>query len=94
MILVFTKVDVCDGQEGNFEQLVAQLSAQSLKHEPGCHQYNLCKTTEHENYVIIETYDSQEALEAHRSAEYFQSARPALAECISGTQRHQMKVLV
>lgn len=94
MILIFIRVDVVDGKEADFEKLVASVSEQSLANEPGCLQYNLCKTTEHENYVIIEKYESEEALEAHREAEYFKAAGPGLRECIEGTRRHQMNVLV
>lgn len=94
MILIFIKVDVVEGKEAEFERLVAQVAEQSLNNEAGCHQYNLCKTTEHHNYVIIEKYENEAALEEHRNKDYFQDAGPKLRECIEGTQRHKMNVLV
>ncbi|MDE0511941.1 MAG: putative quinol monooxygenase [Gammaproteobacteria bacterium] len=94
MILIFIKVDVVEGKEAEFERLVAQVAEQSLNNETGCHQYNLCKTTEHHNYVIIEKYENEAALEEHRNKDYFQEAGPKLRECIEGTQRHMMNVLV
>ncbi len=94
MILIYIKVDVVKGKEADFEKLVAQVAEQSLQNEPGCHQYNLCKSTEDQNYVIFEKYENEEALEVHRNQAFFQEIGPKLRECIAGRERHQLDVLV
>ncbi len=94
MIVLFIKVDVKAGKESEFEDLVRQMSEASLRNEPGCLQYNLCKTTEHDNFVILEKYADQAALDAHRKAGYFKELGGQLRGCIEGTQRHEMNVLV
>lgn len=94
LIVLFIRVDVKEGREGEFQDLVGQLSAASLENEPGCLQYDLCKTTVHENYVILEKYESQEALDEHRQATYFKELGGLLRDCIQNTQRHEMRVIV
>ena len=94
MLVLFIKVDVKAGKEKEFEELVRRLSEASLKNEKGCLQYNLCKTTEHGNFVILEKYEDRKALDVHRDAAYFKEIGSKLRDCIVGTQRHEMDVLV
>jgi quinol monooxygenase YgiN len=53
--------------------------------EPGNKLYQLVKSREDDNiYVVMELYDSDADLEAHRQAEHMVANRPAMAPLIGG----------
>ncbi|MEM7294152.1 MAG: putative quinol monooxygenase [Pseudomonadota bacterium] len=73
MIGVIAKLNVKDGSEAEFEDVFLTLSEAVRANEPGCLLYQLCKDDEG-NYVVMEMYESEEALAAHGASEHFKAA--------------------
>ena len=73
-----TKILILKNQ---FKDLQSKVKA----NEPGCLQYDLCKSKSNpQTFVIMEQYESQAALDAHGKSEYFQAAFPALGAVLDG----------
>jgi len=73
MIGVTAKLNVAAGQEAAFEEVFLNLSDAVRANEPGCLLYQLCKDDEG-NYIVMEMYESEEALAAHGQSEHFKAA--------------------
>jgi len=85
MIGVTAKIPVQDGKQAEFEQVFKDLMAKVHASEPGCTMYQLYKMKGSETeYVVMETYTSQDALDAHGKADYFKAAQPSLGACLAG----------
>ncbi len=85
MIGVTAKLPIQDGKQAEFEQVFKELMAKVHANEPGCTMYQLYKTKGSETeYVVMETYASQDALDAHGKTDYFKAAQPGLGACLAG----------
>lgn len=85
MIGVVAKLSVQDGKQADFEAVAKDLMAKVKANEPGCLTYQLYKAKGSDtDYIFMEQYASQEALEAHGKTEYFQAAMPGLGACLAG----------
>jgi quinol monooxygenase YgiN len=84
MLALIARMKVQAGKEAEFEQVMGELAAQVRKHESGCKLYNLCKGREAGEYVVLERYESQEALTAHGQSDYFRAAFPRLGGLLDG----------
>ncbi len=56
----------------DFEPAILRNAATSLKSEPGCHRFDVCRDPQDPaRFVLYEIYENQEAIDAHlRSAHY------------------------
>jgi quinol monooxygenase YgiN len=84
MIGVIARFSVLEGKEQEFEQLIAGLGEQVRANEPGCLQYDLFKGQEPRAYVLMERYQSQEALGIHSKSAYFRAAMGGLGAVLEG----------
>ena len=84
MIAVIARLTAKEGQEAELERVMAELGAQVRPNEPGCKLYQLCKSQTPRQYVMIERYESQQALAAHSQTEYFRAAMPKLGPLLDG----------
>jgi quinol monooxygenase YgiN len=73
MIGVIAKLNVKAEAAAEFEDVFLTLSEAVRANEPGCLMYQLCKDDEG-NYVVMEMYESEEALAAHGQSEHFKAA--------------------
>ena len=73
MIGVIAKLNVKPEASAEFEEVFLTLSEAVRANEPGCILYQLCKDDEG-NYVVMEMYESEEALAAHGQSEHFKAA--------------------
>ena len=73
MIGVTAKLNVKPDMAAEFESVFLDLSDAVNANEPGCLMYQLCKD-EDGNYVVLEMYESEEALAAHGQSEHFKAA--------------------
>ncbi|MBU1376789.1 MAG: antibiotic biosynthesis monooxygenase [Alphaproteobacteria bacterium] len=80
---VIARVTVVDGKGPEFEAAFA-VQAQGVRaNEPGNKLYQLVKSRDEPNvYVVMELYDSDADLEAHRAAPHMVANRPAMAPLI------------
>lgn len=85
MIGVIARLVVQEGQQDEFEGAMAELMAEVRAAEPGNLLYQVFKkrgsSTE---YVVLERYTDQAALDAHGKAPHFQRMLPRLAPTLAG----------
>lgn len=85
MIGVTAKMPIKDGKQADFEKTMKELAEKVKANEPGCTMYQLYKTKGSDTeYVMMETYASQEAVDAHMTTDYFKASQPALGACLAG----------
>lgn len=84
MIAIVARMQAVEGKEADFEQVMGELGAQVREKEEGCKLYVLCKGTDPGKYVMIERYESQEALMAHGGSDHFKAAMGKLKELTVG----------
>lgn len=88
MIGVVAELTVADGKQEEFEKVASELAAAVNANEPGCILYKLFKvrdtTTE---YVFMEQYKDQAAVDAHRASEHFKRLGRAMGPCLNGAPR-------
>ena len=83
MIGVIAKLNVKAEAAEEFEKVFLDLSDAVKANEPGCLMYQLCKD-EDGNYVVMEMYESEEALAAHGQSEHFKAAGAGFAGKMGG----------
>ena len=83
MLAVIAKLNVAEGKEAEFESIMLGLAAEVQANEPGNHLYQLCKDADG-NYIVMELYEDQAALDAHGASEHFKAAGPKFAGVMAG----------
>lgn len=82
---VIATLQVQDGKGAELEAVFGELAPQVRANEPGNKLYVLHKSRDDANtYVVMEIYDDQAAIEAHRSSDHFKAAGPKLGACLAG----------
>ena len=74
-------------EPGNFDTMNAAMKelVTLTVVEEGCISYNFCRKIEGENsYAILETWESQAALDAHLQSEHFLRIFPILSAHVTG----------
>jgi quinol monooxygenase YgiN len=87
-IAVIAKLNVAAGKEQEFEKAMLDLAAKVRANEPGNSLYTLCKDKEGK-YLVLELYDSAEALAAHGQSEHFKAAGKSFAGVMAGAPEIQ-----
>ena len=78
MIGAIARLKVQDGKGAEFEAAFKLLAAKVRSDEPGNKLYQLCKSRSDANeYVVMEIYTDQAAIEAHRASPHFKAAVPS-----------------
>ncbi len=75
-------VTVVEGKEGEFESLFKELAAEVRKQDKRCNYYDLYKSEQPRNYIVMEQYEDKEALQMHQKSEHGQRYFPKLRERI------------
>ena len=81
---VIATLRVQPGKEADFEAAFADLAAAVNADEPGNSYYRLFRTEEAGVYKVLECYDDQAALDAHRASDHFRSSGARLGPCLAG----------
>jgi quinol monooxygenase YgiN len=77
MIGAIARLKVQKGKGPEFEAMFRSLAARVRADEPGAKLYQLCKSRSDPNeYVVMEIYADQAAVDAHRNSAHFQAAVP------------------
>jgi quinol monooxygenase YgiN len=87
-IAIIAKLKVAKGKEAEFESAMLGLAAQVRASEPGNQLYTLCKDAEG-NYLMMELYESAEALAAHGQSAHFKAAGKQFAGVMAGAPEIQ-----
>lgn len=88
MIVIIATMKVKQGSASGFEDIMIELANAVRKDEPGNLQYTINLTNEGD-YVILEKYRDQEALQAHQQAPHFQAAFPKLSQFLESPPQIQ-----
>jgi quinol monooxygenase YgiN len=84
MLGVIAKLTIKPGTNADFEATMKSLQARVDADEPGNKLYALHKTADANVYVMLERYDDQAALEAHRAAAHFKEIGRKLGDYLAG----------
>ena len=82
-IAVIAKLNVAEGKEAEFEEIMLGLAEEVRAKEPGNQLYTLCRDDDG-NYLVMELYESPEALAAHGQSEHFKAAGAKFAGVMAG----------
>ncbi|WP_086931730.1 putative quinol monooxygenase [Agarilytica rhodophyticola] len=56
-----------------FKEKIMQQAKNSLEHEDGCHQFDICTTTEQPKvFFLYEVYSTKESFDVHLNSRHFQ----------------------
>ena len=84
MLGVIAKLTIKPGANADFEAAMKALQAKVRADEPGNKLYALHKTDDANVYVMLERYDDEAALAAHRSAPHFKELGRRLGDYLAG----------
>src|SRR5262245_13671530 len=89
MIGAIARLKVQDGKGPEFEIAFGALSAKVRSDEPGNKLYQLCRSRADPNeYVVMEIYADQAAVDAHTSSPHFKELAPMLAPFLLPERPH------
>ena len=81
---VIATLRVQPGKEEAFEAVFAELAAAVRANETGNSYYKLFRTTDAGVYKVLECYDDEAAVEAHRASGHFRELGAKLGPCLAG----------
>jgi quinol monooxygenase YgiN len=84
MLGIIAKLTIKPGTNADFEATMKALQAKVRADEPGNKLYALHKTADPNVYVMLERYDDQAALDAHRAAPHFKELGRKLGDYLAG----------
>ncbi len=93
MLAVIATLKVVPGKEAEFEHVMLGLAKEVRANEPGNKLYTLTKT-EGGEYLMLELYESDEALAAHGQTAHFKAAGPKFAGLMAGRPEIQRLTVV
>ncbi len=93
MLAVIATLKVVPGKEADFEKVMLGLAKEVRANEPGNKLYTLAKTEAGE-YLMLELYESDEALAAHGQTAHFKAAGPKFAGLMAGRPEIQRLTIV
>lgn len=81
---IIATLHVQPGKEAEFEAVFAELTAAVNADEPGNSYYKLFRTSEAGIYKVLECYDDEAAVAAHRTSDHFRTLGAKLGPCLTG----------
>ena len=82
---VVATIKVQDGKQNDFEAVFRDLMSQVRANEPGNKLYQVCKSrADGATYVVMEIYESEDALKAHGQSDHFKAAGPRIGPTLAG----------
>lgn len=81
---IIATLRVQPGKEEEFEAVFAELAPAVRANEPGNSYYKLFRTSEAGVYKVLECYDDDAAVDAHRASDHFRTIGARLGPCLAG----------
>ena len=81
---IIATLRVQPGKEEAFESVFSELAAAVNANESGNSYYKLFRTEAAGVYKVLECYDNDAAVEAHRASEHFRTLGAKLGPCLAG----------
>ena len=83
MYVIIVDFEIKPDRVANFLPLMQENAAASVRDEPGCHQFDVCRDPDAPHRIFLyETYDDRAAFEAHLASSYFRNFDTATADMI------------
>lgn len=85
MIGIVATLKIQEGKNAGFESFFTDLSNQVSANEPGNVMYKLFKhKKDPQTYIIMEQYQDDDAVNAHRNSDHFKAAGAKFGEFLAG----------
>ena len=84
MLGIIARLTIKPGTNADFETTMKALQARVRADESGNKLYALHKTADPNVYVMLERYDDEAALDAHRAAPHFKEIGRKLGDYLAG----------
>jgi quinol monooxygenase YgiN len=82
---VIARLTIQPGKNAEFETIFAELQAAVAANETGSNFYALHKSrTNDSEYIVLEQYVDQAALDAHGASEHFKTIGAKMGSCLAG----------
>ena len=81
---IIATLRVQPGKEEEFEGVFAELAPAVAANEAGNSYYKLFRTDEAGVYKVLECYDDEAAVAAHRASDHFRTLGAKLGPCLAG----------
>ncbi|MDZ7684539.1 MAG: putative quinol monooxygenase [Gammaproteobacteria bacterium] len=83
-ISLIAKLTIQDGKNEEFENIFKELEEAVRANEPGNVFYSCNRTDNANEYIVLEQYVDQEALDAHRDTDHFKKIGGKLGGVMAG----------
>jgi len=78
MLAIIVDIEARPGQGEALRAALLKQGENSKQHETGCRHFDLCVNPENsEQFMLYELYDDEDAIEAHRTTDYYIAFREA-----------------
>jgi quinol monooxygenase YgiN len=82
---IVATLKVQEGKESEFEGVFRELAAAVRANEPGNTLYSVFKSRkDKDTYIVMEMYENEDAVQAHRKADHFRAAGPKIGATLAG----------
>jgi quinol monooxygenase YgiN len=83
MYVIIVDFEIKPDRVANFLPLMQENAAASVRDEPGCHQFDVCRDPDAPHRIFLyETYDDRAAFEAHLASSHFRNFDTATTDMV------------